>query len=76
MAIRNRLHISKLDDFKNFLIQKGYEIKEIKDCWEVLRAKKDKDTIIIYSKYEAKEHLSVQDKDRKILKEFLKIKEE
>ena len=33
MADRKRLHISKLDDFKEWLVKDGWEIEEPKDVW-------------------------------------------
>ena len=51
MATRNMLHESKLKDFELFLVNKGYAIVETSNNpFEVLRAKKEKDTVIIYKK--------------------------
>lgn len=72
MATRNMLHKSKLKEFELFLVNKGYAIVETsKNPFEVLRAKKDKDIVIIYEKAKAKEHLSVMDKDVKLVNEFI-----
>lgn len=71
MANRNTLHINKLEDFKNYLSCIGFEIQPTKGFYEVLRAKKDKRTVIVYEKSEAKEHLTVQDKDTDLLREFI-----
>lgn len=71
MAQRCLLHISKLDNFKDFLTLNKYEIQDCKGLYEVLRAKKDKDTIIIFKKDRAEEHLSVQNKDIKLVKKFI-----
>lgn len=72
MATRNMLHESKLKDFELFLVNKGYAIVETSNNpFEVLRAKKEKDTVIIYKKAKAKEHLSVMDKDVKLVNEFI-----
>ena len=72
MAERCLLHKNKLDLLKWWLSSKGYEIQTTKDVYEVLRAKKDKNTIIIYKKDNAKEHLTVQQKDHRLIREFIK----
>ena len=77
MATRNMLHQSKLNDFELFLVGKGYAIVETSNNpFEVLRAKKDKDTVIIYKKANAKEHLSVMEKDVSLVNEFIYGKRE
>ena len=72
MAERCLLHQNKLDLLKWWLSSKGYEMQATKGIYEVLRAKKNKDTIIIFRKDGAKEHLSVQDKDYKLIRQFIK----
>lgn len=73
MATRNILHISKLQEFEDFLETKGYMIVATsKNPYEVLRAQKDGDTVIIYKKKDAKEHLSTMDKDYHLVREFIK----
>ena len=73
MATRNILHISKLQEFEDFLETKGYMIiATSKNPYEVLRAQKDGDTVIIYKKKDAKEHLSTMDKDYPLVREFIK----
>lgn len=73
MATRNILHISKLQEFEDFLETKGYMIVATsKNPYEVLRAQKDGDTVIIYQKKDAKEHLSTMDKDYHLVREFIK----
>ena len=77
MATRNILHISKLKDFEDFLESKGYMILATsRNSYEVLRARKDKDTVIVYQKANAKEHLSTMDKDYKLVREFIKSQSE
>lgn len=72
MATRNMLHESKLKDFEMFLVKSGYAIVETsKNPYEVLRAKKEKDTVIIYKKSNSKEHLSVMDKDVSLVNKFI-----
>lgn len=73
MATRNILHISKLQEFEDFLETKGYMIVATsKNPYEVLRAQKDGDTVIVYKKKDAKEHLSTMDKDYHLVREFIK----
>ena len=74
MADRHRLHISKLDDFKEWLIKDGWDIEEPKGTWEVLRARKSgrKNPLIVYTKIDAKEHLSVMDRDSGVIGAFLR----
>lgn len=73
MATRNILHISKLQEFEDFLETKGYMIVATsKNPYEVLRAQKDGDTVIVYQKKDSKEHLSTMDKDYHLVREFIK----
>lgn len=71
MAERCLLHQNKIDLFKWWLSSRGYEIQATKGIYEVLRAKKDKDIVIIFKKDGAKEHLSVQQKDHKLIRQFI-----
>lgn len=73
MATRNILHVSKLREFEDFLESKGYMIVATsKNPYEVLRAQKDGDTVVVYKKKDAKEHLSTMDKDYHLVREFIK----
>lgn len=73
MATRNILHVSKLQEFENFLETRGYMIVATsKNPYEVLRAQKDGDTVVVYKKKDAKEHLSTMDKDYRLVREFIK----
>lgn len=74
MADRHRLHISKLDDFKEWLVKDGWDIEEPKGTWEVIRARKSgrKNPLIVYTKMDAKEHLSVMDRDSGVIGAFLR----
>ena len=72
MANRVLLHMSKLKDFESWLEKQGYMILPTsKNPYEVLRAKKSKDTVIIYRKGDSKEHLSIMDKDYALIHKFI-----
>ena len=73
MTTRNILHISKLQEFEDFLESKAYMIVATsKNPYEVLRAQKDGDTVVVYKKKDANEHLSTMDKDYHLVREFIK----
>lgn len=72
MAERCLLHKNKLDLLKWWLSSKEYEIQPTKGFFEVLRAKKGTDTVIIFRKSEIKEHLVVQQKDYKLIRQFIR----
>lgn len=72
MASRALLHMNKLKDFENWLEKQGYMILPTsKNPYEILRAKKGKDTVIIYQKGNSKEHLSIMDKDIPLIHKFI-----
>ena len=70
MAIKNKLHYKHIEDFKKYLINNGYTIKQPKMIYEVIRAIKDNDLVVIYSKLNSKEHLTVQQKDINLVNQF------
>ena len=74
MANRHTLHISKLEDFKKWLVKDGWEIEESKGIFEVLRARKSgrQNPLIVYRKADAKEHLSIMDRDSGVVGAFLR----
>ncbi len=72
MAIRALLHMNKLKDFESWLEEQGYMILPTsKNPYEILKAKKGKDTVIIYQKGDSKEHLSIMDKDYALIHKFI-----
>lgn len=76
MAIRNMLHMSQLKAFEEFLESKGYLIIPTVGAYEVLRARKPKENmVIVYREGGAKEHLSIMDKDFYLVNEFLRTRE-
>lgn len=75
MATRNLLHKSKLENFKNWLIEKGWKIETTKGQYEVLRANKaNNKTLIIFTRNELKEHYTVPDSHIKLIYSFLNQK--
>ena len=74
MATSYILRISELEEFEDFLESKGYMILATSNNpYEVLRARKDKDLVLIYNKKESKEYLSTTDKDYHLVREFVKM---
>ena len=70
MANRNTLAVTKLDDFKAWLISDGWQIQEPKGYYEILRATKEgrKHPLIVYWRHDTncgKElvHYTVADRD-------------
>ena len=72
MAERCILHKNKLNQFREWLFLRGYAIESPKGEYEVLRAKKGLNTVIIYERLNAKEHLTVPQKDYNLVRQFLK----
>lgn len=73
MASRNILHRSKLENFKEYLVSKGWVIQDTKGIYEALRAVNPdvmKRPLIIYSG-KSKEHLSVDDRDSWIVRDYI-----
>lgn len=73
MANRHTLHFNQLEKFTNWLIKNDWEIKPLsKSQYEVLRATKNKEWVIIYKRADAKEHYSLTDKTIKIVNKWLR----
>ena len=74
MANRYTLAISKLDDFKEWLIKDGWEIKEPTGEFEVFRATKKgrKYPLMIYKRMNAPMHLSVMERDMGVVRAYLR----
>ena len=73
MANRNTLHISKLESFKNWLINDGWELLPLsKNPYEVLRVSKMgiSNPLIVYSG-KSKEHLSFANEWLPVVEAFL-----
>lgn len=80
MADRCTLHVKKLEDFKQWLVEDGWEIVEPRGDYEVLRAKKPgrMNPLMVYTKLESKEkpHLSLMDRDIGVVRAYLRDRKE
>lgn len=72
MAERCLLHQNKLEPLKVWLTSGGYELQATKNIYEVLRATKGKKTVIIYRQSLLEEHLTVQQKDHRLIRQFIR----
>lgn len=80
MAYRNILHVNKLPLFKEYLVANGWEMQTPKGNYEVLRATKQgrQYPLIVYKRDNNNTgttpivHLSVFDRDIKIVRDFLR----
>lgn len=74
MANRNTLSTSKLDKFKEWLINNGWTLQKTKGVYEVVRATKQgyKYPLIVYDRNKSPlGHFTVLDRDMKIIRDFL-----
>lgn len=76
MANRYTLHKNSLEDFQKWLVADGWEIEKSKGIFEVLRARKAgrPQPLIVYTKADAKEHLTVMERDIGVVRAFLRAK--
>ena len=75
MASKCMLHKSKLDEFKEWLVLRGYSQEKTKGIFEVLRMRFDKSNIlIVYDRIEAKEHYTTHGLAEDMLKIWFKEK--
>lgn len=74
MANRNTLHVSKLNDFRDWLEADGWEIFPCKGYYEMLRAIKGYRVLIVYKRLGDIQHYTVGDKYVGVVKAFLKDK--
>ena len=76
MANRYMLHKNSLEDFQKWLIDDGWKIEKTKGVYEVLRARKAgrANPLIVFSKADVKEHLTVMDRDMPVIGAFLRDK--
>ena len=76
MANRHTLAIRELENFKAWLQSKGWQIEQTKGCYEVLRAKHDKYKypLLVHKKDNAKEHLSIDERQLNIYRQYFNEK--
>lgn len=73
MAVRSMLHHSHIEPLKKWLINDGWTIQDTKGFYEVLRATKDgKRPLIVYTKLNAKEHYSIDERDMSVIRAFIR----
>ena len=79
MANRNTLSVKRLDEFKEWLENNGWQVQETKGFYEALRAvKKDrKHPLIVYWRHNTNNgnelvHYTVLDRDMGIIRQFLR----
>lgn len=79
MANRHTLSVKRLDEFKEWLENNGWQVQETKGFYEVLRAvNKEKGTpLIVYKRNNSNSgsklvHYTVSDKDIRVIKQFLR----
>lgn len=78
MAKRCLLSQKKIKKFAEWLEINGYKILPVIGKFEVLRAKSitQKDTVIIYRQLDKVEHYTVQNKDYRLVREFINSQHE
>ena len=75
MADRHTLHINCVEDFKQWLLQEGWEIQKAKGNYEVIRAKKGKRTFLAFRRLKDElQHLSTSDRDYYIVRAYINSK--
>ena len=74
MADRCTLHISRLEDFKKFLIDENIAFRPGKGTWEVLQIQTQGGWYKIYRKNDMPEHYVAQDKVMPLIRKFVNQK--
>ena len=81
MANRNTLAVTRIEDFKSWLVADGWQIQVPHGYYEVLRATKEgrKNPLIIYWRHDTNGgkkivHFTVADRDMGVVRAFLKKK--
>lgn len=72
MANRGLLHVDRLDDFKEWLIRHGYVFVPTKSIYEVIRAVKGYETVIIYRRSTTNQHFTVPSAYVRLVRQFTK----
>ena len=69
--MRNTLHRSKMNDFREWLKLDGWNIEKTKGDYEELRARKGKRLLLIYDRHEG-DHYSYADSFHGIVMAFIR----
>ena len=74
MANRALLHRSKIEDFKSWLQEDGWQIEHTKGIYEVVRATKEgRKPLIVYTRdNNGKEHITVQSRDEGVVRAYIR----
>jgi len=74
MANRSLLHKSKIEDFKSWLKEDGWQIEQTKGIYEVVRATKGtRKPLIVYTRdNKGKDHITVQDRDVPVVRAYIR----
>lgn len=70
MANRGLLHIERLEDFKIWLVDHGYILVPTKSAYEVVRAVKGYETVLIYKRLNANQHFTVPSANVRLVRKF------
>ncbi|MBM66077.1 MAG: hypothetical protein CMH55_07580 [Myxococcales bacterium] len=76
MVDRSLLHFNDVDAFADWMGERGWERAPTKSCYEVLRlvAPHGAPPIILYARYRAKEHVTVQGQAEAMVRRYLRQK--
>lgn len=74
MANRSLLHRSKVEDFKSWLQEDGWQIEQTKGIYEIVRATKGtRKPLIVYTRdNKGKEHITVQERDVPVVRAYIR----
>lgn len=73
MASRDMLHLKRVPEFGAWLEAQGYALAQPKrSACEILRASKPGRTVIVYERFDAKEHASVMNRDCGLVRRFIR----
>lgn len=79
MANRHTLSVNRLDEFKEWLENNGWQVQETKGFYEALRAvnKINGTPLIVYKRHSTNNgkdlvHYTICDKDIRVIKQFLR----
>ena len=71
MATRGMLHMNRLEEFKIWLSNRGYRFFPTKSVFEVLRASKGFETVILYKRLNEHQHFTVPSANVRLVRKFI-----